>query len=117
MGQHFRGAVTENVFQLRHGEPPVDGQGDGSDLAAGKLQFHELRGVERQDRNPVAFDNTLLLQPVRKSGGPLIQCSVAEFPSCMQIDNCNFIRLRIGVMCSPVIVFHRHDKPPTVIRT
>ena len=101
--------IAQDVFELRHGEPPVERQHDGAQPPAGELELEVLGAVGREQGDAVAAADAQRGQRRREPIRPRIELGIGELPRRLQVMDGERRRPAAGVVGDPV-VGGRHSK-------
>ena len=101
--QEFGRRISQDVFELRHGEAPVERQHDRAQPAAGELDLEIFGAVGRQQGHAVALADATRRQRRREPVDAPVKLGVGQFPRRLQIVYRELVRAAAGVMGDPVV--------------
>ena len=103
-------AVVENVFQLWHGEPPVERVQNGAAFGAGKQGDVIIGAVVGQNGDAIArLQAKLVHEEMCQPVSPLIELGVGKLLPAVGIYNSYFVWRSFSMPLNPIKV--NHDVP------
>jgi hypothetical protein len=102
--QELGGGIAQDIFELRHGEPPVERQHDGTDAAASELKLEIFGAVRGEKGDAIAPGDPQRCQRGGQAIAAAVEIGVAELPFRLQIVDRELTRPPAGMMGDPVVV-------------